>query len=157
MRGFSISICLWGDQEPSLFWSEWKVTKRFLYLGLNLGRLRDFFILIWIWGQPKGFSILIWMGINQEDSLSWFEPGAIERLLYLNLKFEATKRLLYLGLMLLYLGLNLRQLRGFFISASLTQSKIGGDQETSLSWSKWKVTKRFLYLGTWGDWEASLS
>ena len=73
------------------------------------------------------------MGINQEDSLSWFEPGAIERLLYLNLKFEATKRLLYLGLMLLYLGLNLRQLRGFFISASLSQSKIG-------------TTKRLLYL-----------
>ena len=38
------------------------------------------------------------MGGDREASISRFEPKAIERLLYLNLKLEATKTLLYLDL-----------------------------------------------------------
>ena len=37
-RGFSILIWMEGNQEASLSWSEWKVTKRLLYLG-NLRQL----------------------------------------------------------------------------------------------------------------------
>ena len=121
-----------------------KVTERLLYLSLNLGGLRGFSILICMWGRPKGFSILIWMGGNREASLSRFELGEIERLLYLNMKLEVTKRFLYLDL-------NGRQLRGFSISILNC-----GNQGASLPWSKWKVTKRLLYLGILGDWKASL-
>ena len=75
----------WGDWEASLSQFESGVIERLLYLNLHVG-------------QPRGFSILIWMESNQKASLSWFEPGAIKRLLYLNLKLEAIKRLLYLDL-----------------------------------------------------------
>ena len=47
---------------------------------------------------------------------------------------------------------NLGQLRGFPISILNCE-----DQGASLPRSEWKVIKGFFYLGTWGDWEVSLS
>ena len=61
------------DQEASLSWSELEVTERVLYLGSNLGRLRDFSISIWIWGRRRGFFILIWVGGDRELYLAQLE------------------------------------------------------------------------------------
>ena len=56
----------------------------------------------------------------------------IERLFYLSLDLEGIERVLYLN------------------------PYVGGDQRAFLPLSEPKVTKGLLYLGTWGDWEASL-
>ena len=140
--------------------SIWKseATESYLDLGLNLGRLRGFFILVWIWG-------------NWEFSLSRFEFGATERFPYLSLNLGWLRAFLisvwiWVAKRCLYLGLNLWWLRGFSISVW-----IWGDWELSLSRSKSRVIKSFLYLGRnlgrlrgffilvriWGDWELSLS
>ena len=110
-----------------------KVTKRLLYLSLNFGQLRGFFISICVWG-------------NQETSLSRSEFRMIERILYLNLclgDWEASLSRSESGRIerLLYLNLCLRWQRGFSILVW-----IWDDWKASLSQSVSRVTRRILYL-----------
>ena len=123
LRGFSISVWIWGDWEASLSHFEFGAIERLFYLNLNLRWLRGFSISIWIiWGD--------W-----EASLSQFEFRATKRLLHLSLKFGATERLLYLSL-------NLRRLRDFSILIW-----IWGDWEAFLSrFESFEVIERLLYL-----------
>ena len=110
-------------------------------------------------GWLKGFSILVWMWkVDQGASLPWFEcGGSIKGLLYLDLDMEGRSRgfftLIWMkGNQRASLPQNLGWLRGFSISILNC-----GDQRASLPRSWWKVTKGFLFLRTWDDWEASLS
>ena len=133
-RGFSTLIWMGGNQEASLSW--------------NLGRLRSSSMSI-LNCDDQGASLpLIWMEGNQEASLSW-NLGRLRGfpISILNCDDQgASLPLIWMeGNQKASLSWNLRRLRGFPISILNCD-----DQGASLPWSKWEVTKRLLYLRTWG-------
>ena len=149
LKGFSILILNFDNQGTSQPQSEWKVTIRLLYLK-TWGDWEASLSQSWI-VATKGLFCLDLNGRSRRG-LCTSEVGAIERLLYLNLKlwqprgFSTSIRME--GNEVACLPRNL----GWLIGLSIILILNCDDQGASLPQSKWKVTKGFVYLGTWGDW-----